>query len=518
MSRRKLPRNTAAVIDAAILAKGEVAFDVTNDELRTGDGEKLGGISLSIRYHAGKRSVAIGRGAWEGEHGEINFFAGENSGRALKAGTGGLNNAKGIVGVGANVLADGVGGYNDDFGAFGGMDAMRYATGGYCGAGWGLRIAHVAGAGSSYFSAFGCDVFLNATYLQDAHAVGSKPALGRASVVSSLLFGSAAPGGGSLTNVIAFGGGCFDNFGSMAINNIANQIGIGRYSLRGVQQGAPRTVAIGDFAGAGANNQITGGYGFLGGHGTGSSLTSAIGYVHIGDGAGGGHSSAYCNMTFGLNSSAQNFTNSIAFGGLSLATADNQLRTAPGMTITTDNPVAVTSDANDKTDIQDNVLGLDFLDQFRIVSYIRDLRALYFETTFVETEVEEEYDELVETGGVAKTDDGNVIPLFKSVKKKRIVVKTVPQKTPVPRDGRFKGTRRHLGVIAQEVAEICKRLGIDFAAVQHHAVSGGDDVWSFVYEQLILVNCTAIQQLHRKHKALEARFDALQSQKMAKAA
>lgn len=48
MSRRQLPRTTAAVLDAATFLPGEIAVDTTNDELRyDGDGSTVGGIVVA---------------------------------------------------------------------------------------------------------------------------------------------------------------------------------------------------------------------------------------------------------------------------------------------------------------------------------------------------------------------------------------------------------------------------------------------------------------------------------------
>ena len=48
MSRRQLPRTTAAILDAATFLPGEIAVDTTNDELRyDGDGSTVGGIVVA---------------------------------------------------------------------------------------------------------------------------------------------------------------------------------------------------------------------------------------------------------------------------------------------------------------------------------------------------------------------------------------------------------------------------------------------------------------------------------------
>ncbi|CAB4138746.1 hypothetical protein UFOVP344_18 [uncultured Caudovirales phage] len=47
MTRRRLPRNDATVLDAAVLLDGEIAYDTTNNELRIGDGVTAGGRAVS---------------------------------------------------------------------------------------------------------------------------------------------------------------------------------------------------------------------------------------------------------------------------------------------------------------------------------------------------------------------------------------------------------------------------------------------------------------------------------------
>jgi hypothetical protein len=47
MTRRRLPRNDASVLDAAVLLDGEIAYDTTNNEVRIGDGVSAGGRPLS---------------------------------------------------------------------------------------------------------------------------------------------------------------------------------------------------------------------------------------------------------------------------------------------------------------------------------------------------------------------------------------------------------------------------------------------------------------------------------------
>ena len=78
-------------------------------------------------------------------------------------------------------------------------------------------------------------------------------------------------------------------------------------------------------------------------------------------------------------------------------------------------------------------------------------------------------------------------------------------------DGTHKRTRFHQGLIAQEVAEVCDTLGIDFAGLQHAARNGGDDVWSLGYGELITPLVSAVQTLSAQNRDLEKRLAALEA-------
>jgi len=61
MSRRQLPRTTAAILDAATFLPGEIAVDTTNDELRyDGDGSTVGGIKVARKDGVGTSVTSTG--------------------------------------------------------------------------------------------------------------------------------------------------------------------------------------------------------------------------------------------------------------------------------------------------------------------------------------------------------------------------------------------------------------------------------------------------------------------------
>lgn len=132
------------------------------------------------------------------------------------------------------------------------------------------------------------------------------------------------------------------------------------------------------------------------------------------------------------------------------------------MTVYAQQAIQIRSDARDKADVRDTVLGLDFIEKLRPVDYKWDIRQDYFE-----------YDE-----------DGNIV------------------ETPEP-DGSKKRSRYHHGLIAQEVEAVIKETGVDFGGFQDHKVNGGSDIKSVGYEELIAPLIKAVQELSAEVKALK---------------
>ena len=78
-------------------------------------------------------------------------------------------------------------------------------------------------------------------------------------------------------------------------------------------------------------------------------------------------------------------------------------------------------------------------------------------------------------------------------------------------NGSKKRNRFHHGLIAQEVKTTLDAIGIDFGGYQDHSISGGDDVKSIGYNELIAPLIKAIQELSVKNAALESRLAALEN-------
>lgn len=146
-------------------------------------------------------------------------------------------------------------------------------------------------------------------------------------------------------------------------------------------------------------------------------------------------------------------TNSTALGNDSRVSGDNQVQIGNSATTTyVYGTVQNRSDLRDKADVRDTVLGLDFINALRPVDYRWDMREDY---------------------------DGE-------------------------RDGTKKRDRYHHGLIAQEVADLIAETGVDFGGYQDHTVSGGDDVLTLGYDELIAPLIKAVQQLTARVAELES--------------
>ena len=76
-------------------------------------------------------------------------------------------------------------------------------------------------------------------------------------------------------------------------------------------------------------------------------------------------------------------------------------------------------------------------------------------------------------------------------------------------DGTHKRTRFHHGLIAQEVAELIARTGIDFGGYQDRTIKGGDDALSLGYDEFIAPLIKAVQELAGRNEELLVRHDDL---------
>lgn len=158
-----------------------------------------------------------------------------------------------------------------------------------------------------------------------------------------------------------------------------------------------------------------------------------------------------------------NYSNCTGLGYNTRVSGNNQVQIGDSATTTyVYGTVQNRSDARDKADIRDTVLGLEFIEALRPVDYKWNMRDDYFE----------------------KTEDGLVA---------------------IENDGSKKRNRFHHGLVAQEVKEACDMLGIDFGGYQDHTKNGGDDVLTIGYDELIAPLINAVKQLSARVRDLESR-------------
>jgi hypothetical protein len=171
----------------------------------------------------------------------------------------------------------------------------------------------------------------------------------------------------------------------------------------------------------------------------------------------------------------------------SASTGNNQLHLGDN-TVTTFAYGAVQdrSDLRDKTNVRDSLLGLTFIEKLRPVDYRWNYRSDYEENEEVEKMVDEIVVDPVTNERVTK-------PVLKKVLEKVIRVN----------DGSKARNRFHHGLIAQEVKQVLNDCNIDFDGFQDHALSGGKDVLSIGYSELIAPLIKSVQELSARVKELE---------------
>jgi len=181
-------------------------------------------------------------------------------------------------------------------------------------------------------------------------------------------------------------------------------------------------------------------------------------------------------------------TNSSGLGNDAQVTASNQVQLGNSATTTyAYGAVQNRSDVRDKTDVRDTVLGLDFINSLRPVDFKWDMREDYRipPPTLPATDAsEEELAAYVE----ARASWSEAIKL-----------------SNIQHDGTHKRTRYHHGLIAQEVKAAIESANVDFGGFQDHSISGGDDVLSIGYSELIAPLIRAVQELKAEIEVLKSR-------------
>ena len=198
---------------------------------------------------------------------------------------------------------------------------------------------------------------------------------------------------------------------------------------------------------------------------------------------------------------ASDFNNCSYIGNIARCSASDQVQLGNSATTTfAYGAVQDRSDARDKTDIRDTLLGLDFVNSLRPVDFRWDYRDDYFN----KEEYQEDEVRTRKIENAAYTVDGDE-PEFieeeytETVTKERLV--------PVTKDGSRSRDRFHHGLIAQEVKAAADAQGIDFAGYQDHSVNGGLDVLSIGYTEMIAPLIKAVQELSAENAELKKRLD-----------
>lgn len=189
------------------------------------------------------------------------------------------------------------------------------------------------------------------------------------------------------------------------------------------------------------------------------------------------------NVIIGHNSYsliANNYSNCTIIGSNANCTGNAQVQL--GSTISNTYSYANIqniSDARDKSDIRDTILGLEFISQLRPVDYRWNYREDY----------------------VVPTGEYQVINGIK-----------IPITTTLDNDSSKTRKRYHHGFIAQEVKQTMDTMGIDFGGYQDHTINGGQDKLSISYTELIAPMIKAIQELKIEINLLKAQVETLQHQ------
>lgn len=172
--------------------------------------------------------------------------------------------------------------------------------------------------------------------------------------------------------------------------------------------------------------------------------------------------------------------NSAGLGYQARVSGDNQIQLGNSATTTyVYGTVQNRSDARDKTDCDDTVLGIEFIMGLRPVDGRWDMRDDYVEEYQVQVGIDE-----------------NAQPVLETRLRK------------IPKDGSKKRTRLHHWFIAQEVKELCDRLGVEFGGYQDHSINGGCDVLSLGYDEFIPPITKAVQDCWKEIESIKARLDA----------
>ena len=203
-------------------------------------------------------------------------------------------------------------------------------------------------------------------------------------------------------------------------------------------------------------------------------LNTSQGYHSLHENVTGSYNTAVganANVTVG------NLTNATALGSNAIVNASNKVRIGDANVTVVESQVGswTTSDGRFKTNIKEDVKGLEFIKLLRPVMYNFD--AAKFEAYLMQNDPD-------------------------SIKSRRL------QETSEAAQKTF--AIRQTGLIAQEVAEAAKKAGYDFNGV--HAPENPTDNWSLSYEKLVVPLIKAVQEQQQKIEKLEQENSDIKNQ------
>lgn len=244
----------------------------------------------------------------------------------------------------------------------------------------------------------------------------------------------------------------------------------------GIWAGQQGTTASGNTnVGSRAGQSLTtGGFNVNVGRQSGQNLVDGINNTNVGATAG---------KLSQDGTNAVSMANSTCLGSDSRVSGSNQVQLGNSATTTyVYGTVQNRSDERDKADIRNTELGIEFIMGLRPVDGRWDMREDYFEEYQVQVGIDDEAQPIFET-----------------------------RTRQLPKDGSKKRARRHHWFIAQEVEELCDKLGVDFGGYQDHSINGGCDVLSLGYDEFIPPTVKAVQQCWTRLDELEKRIANLEN-------
>lgn len=366
-------------------------------------------------------------------------------------------------------------------------------------------------ADGAYVASFSIDALKDITYGRNSNALAPKAGLHvvdiRSSTLLSVLSGA---GGGAVENALIGGLNACDFYGLTGRVSLKDVVVFGVDSGRGMT-GDLDAVVVGNSSVQALS--VTGTQFVTLGHAAGQARTTSSFCLEAGYGSGSTITTENYVTSVGPLANGK-YANSSAFGANTVTTGINQVQLGDATTTTyAYGAVQDRSDARDKMDISDNDLGLSFLREVRWRKFLRNERERYVSVDIEKSKKLEEFkdERLVFTG--MRDESGRKIFKTEDIEGVREVTKTKITRTldeKAHKKGTKKGKRLHLGIVAQELDKVCKKLGVDFAGLQHHAFDGeGEDVWSVGYQEFFAVQGRAIQELADMVDELKAEVEKL---------